>query len=306
MKRVLIVGASGFVGSNLAVALRRHYRVIGTHARHPVHVDNILSFRFLLQSGADYRGLLRLARPDAIVYCAAERSEERCQRFPHESFYVNAIAPGEITLAAKSVLTHPPRMIFLSTSKVFSGTRGHYVEEDIPDGKSQYGISKLRGEEALGERENTFILRLGTLFGLSAWEQDSMMNRILLNLWKGELTPLIRDEYRSFLSVEDLCQAIEKIIESREITAGLYHIGTPEKETYFQFGERLAHAFGLPDTCLLSISGKSFSGHGFVPENRGHDLSLRGDRFQKDFHFHARDTDFSLRLIHHRLSRGTQ
>jgi len=305
MKRVLIVGASGFVGSNLAVFLRRHYRVIGTHATQPVRVDNVLSFSFPLRSGADYRGLLRLSRPDVIVYCAAERDEERCHQFPHESFYVNAIAPGEFALAAQT-LPQPPRMIFLSTSKVFSGDRGGYVETDAPDGHSQYGISKLRGEESLSSRDNTFILRLGTLFGLSAWNQDSMLNRILLKIWREEMTPLIQDEFRSFLSVEDLCQVIERIVGSDNIHSGLYHVGTPEKESYFQFGQRLAHAFGLSDRCLLPISGKSFTGHGFNPENRGHDLSLKGDLFHKDYHFHPRDTDFSLRLIHHRLSRGSQ
>jgi len=303
MKRVLIIGASGFVGSNLAVLLRRKYRVLGTHAHHPIQIDDILSFRFPLTPSSDFPGLLRLTHPDVIVYCAAERNEERCRKFLDECFYVNATALTDLSRAITKELDSC-KLIYLSTSKVFSGMKGSYVESDEPDGDSQYGTSKLRGEGLLEGNENTFILRLGTLFGISAWGQDSMFNRLLLALWRQEMTTLVQDERRSFLGVDDLCNAIEKVIETKDAEPGLYHLGTNTPESYFEFGQRIANAFKLSDKGLVGISGKSFTGHGFRPEDRGSDLSLCGDHFNKTFQFTPRDTDFSLRVIQNRLRKG--
>ncbi len=306
MKRILIVGASSFAGSNLALFLRKKYRVMGTYFHHRIQINDVLSFRFPLSTETKFKSLIRIARPDVILYCAGERNESKCSQSPIETLFLNAGAPSELFRAAREVCPKIPKFIYFSSSKVFSGVKGHYSEEDIPDGQSSYGRSKLAGEEALSRFENTYILRLGTLFGLGSSGQDSIVNRFLTSLWKKELIPLIHDEYRSFFSVDDLCRAIDLIIESETCPEGIYHLGNPHRESYYDFGLHLAHAFNLQDTGLLKISGKSISEHGFRPEDRGHDLSLSTDRFSKLFPFHAKETEFSLRLIQYRLRKGTQ
>ena len=65
-------------------------------------------------------------------------------------------------------------MVHVSTDCVFSGSRGGYIESDVPDAFDLYGRSKLLGE--VTDRENVVTLRtsiigwqLGAPTGLVAW-----------------------------------------------------------------------------------------------------------------------------------------
>lgn len=303
MKRILIVGASSFIGSNLAVHLRGKLRVFGTYAYHRIRVDGIATFPLALHPAAPIEQFLTTVKPDVVVYCAGERSEERCTQDPLAALFVNAEAP--LTMA-RSLRLWGGRMIYLSSSKVFSGNEGEYKEEHAPAPNTQYGISKLRAEQLLEGFEDVFILRLGTVFGMAGPDRDGVMNRLLDALWRNKSISVINDELRSFVSVDDVCRAIECVIGAKKKDAGTYHLGSAARETYYDFASQLAAVFEIDRGLINGVPGKTFSGSGFNPEQRGRDLSLHGGRFRSTFRFPPRPTPEALGQAREKLRFGRQ
>lgn len=70
------------------------------------------------------------------------------------SIRVNALFPHELAAACAA---RDARLIHISTDCVFSGNRGGYVEDDVPDARDLYGRSKLLGE--VTDTQNTMTLR---------------------------------------------------------------------------------------------------------------------------------------------------
>ena len=278
MKRVLIIGASSFVGANLAVYLRNYYQVIGTYSSHPLHLDGLTHLKLEIRRGAYITELIDQIKPDVTLYCAAITDENECARMPGEALFVNADAPG---LFAQAVTKNRGRFIYISTSKIFSGEEGSYGETSPPAARTIYGDTKWKGEERVSVYDNIFILRTGTLFGFGSLYHKSILQRILSNVSKSEKLPLIDDEPRTFMSVWDFAKSVGTVIDSQTNLQGTYHVGPSETHTYFSFGQAVVSVFGLNGMYVVPISGEAFDRGNTL--YRGKNLTLDCSTFHKTF-----------------------
>jgi dTDP-4-dehydrorhamnose reductase len=302
MQRILIVGASSQVGAALAMRFRRKHLVTGTYDRHPAAIDGIARLKLSLRQDTPWEKLVGVLRPDTIFYCAAERDERLCQTKPLNALAVNA----EIPAALAAVLENTPtKLVYFSTSKVFSGDRGDYTEDDPPDPSGHYGHGKVRAEEMLSETGRVFILRLGTLYGLGPVPDRSLLQRLLRDLWSGQPTPLIDDEFRSFQSLDWVAECCERLLEAPLQQAGLYHLPGPAKESHYSFALALGHALRHPCAHLQGLTGAAFSK--LLPPHapRGADTSLNGARFESVFNLRPDSTGKYLDRLAEQLRTGS-
>lgn len=83
------------------------------------------------------------ARPDVVINCIGVIKQLAAAEDPLATIPVNSLLPHRLAaLCAAS----GSRLVHISTDCVFSGTKGHYTEADIPDANDLYGRSKLLGE----------------------------------------------------------------------------------------------------------------------------------------------------------------
>ncbi len=303
MERVLILGASSFVGVNLAFALREKYRVLGTYCKHVPRIDGIQTFRFDINQTSEIPEFIKSLEPDAVVYCSAVIDDRECSRDAVQALFVNSQAPYIIAQVMRKL---EKRLIYLSTSKVFDGTQGNYTEEDEARPQNLYGSMKLHAEEQLSHFENVFVLRLGTIFGMGSSGQKSViLNRLLWDLWDKKPIKVIADEFRSFTSALEVARAIETTLGARAEKAGLYHLATREKHTYFSFAKEIASLFGIEDAKVNPISGSEFSGEmAKSGGSRGADLTLNGSLFEKTFGVTLQGLTPSLLTIRNAIRTG--
>jgi dTDP-4-dehydrorhamnose reductase len=305
MKKVLIIGASSFIGCSIATYLRKDYRVYGTYFRNRPQIDGVPMLQLQIARQTPLESFLKMLSPDAVIYCAAQVADDEIAKDPLGAMFINAECPAWM---GKWLSDRGSRFIFLSSSKVFSGLSGDYVETSSPDATGSYGASKRQAEEWLSTTENTFIIRLGTLYGLGSSDQKSaMFNRVLAGIWSQKTLQFIDDEYRSFFCVDELAKALAICLDAEVSKTYIYHLSNNEKHSYFQFAKAVARVFGLYSEHLVPISGKSFHTAEAVSGGpRGTDLSLNGELFSDTFSKKFPSLEVSLLHWRNKLRLGKQ
>lgn len=302
MNRILIVGASGLVGSNLAVALREDQCVYGTYDKHKPGLAGVPLFKVNVLKESALFDVLTLVRPNIVYYCAAIRDEQMCTEQALPALTINAEAAADIALCLRPL---GGRLIYFSTSKVYSGEKGNYTEEDPTDPSSSYGEAKRRAEDLLMGFENTFILRLGTLYGFDCVPDRSLLSKLLKGLIAKKEMAFINDEPRDFHSLPEVIEASKRLLHADADKAGLYNCPSPGKTTYYDFARHLAHAIGAPTENITAISGEALKAPYNTPEIRGKDTTLNGEKFTRAFGILTGGLTESLTKIATQLRTGT-
>lgn len=246
VERVLVTGASGFVGGRLVRRLAREgSRVVAWSGRHPERIPGLPGVETRSVDLGDASAIVRAlaaAAPEAVVHAAAVSSLARCERQPELAARVNQRATE---LLAEACAARGARLVFCSTDQVFDGSRGGWAEGDAPRPLHVYGRSKLAAEAAvaalggLGTR-----LRLALVYGDSPAGARSFHEQIRAALEAGTPLRLFEDEFRSPLHVDDVVQAILELLPRRD--RPLLHLGGPERVSRLEMGQAAARRFGWP------------------------------------------------------------
>lgn len=161
--RVLLLGASGRLGAQIASMLRSgRYRVVlvGVPSRAELALD----------PGRPHvaaRRVLDECSPDVIVNCIAMSDVDRCEREPGNARQLNADWPAALARATRAI---GARLVHFSSDFVFDGElRRPYREDDAAEPVSVYGASKLEGERAVAaEIPAHWIFRVSWLYGAAS------------------------------------------------------------------------------------------------------------------------------------------
>ncbi|MCX6357759.1 MAG: SDR family oxidoreductase [Candidatus Aureabacteria bacterium] len=249
MARVLITGASGFLGWNLASMLRERHEVWGTWHRHAVAIQGVrLELLDLLDAGAVESFVARCA-PGVIIHAAAMIDVDLCERDRAAARAVNAGAARNMaTFAARG----GARFIYCSTDMVFDGERGMYTETDEPRPINFYGMTKLEGERAAAALPDAVVARLSLMYGEGPPGHGSFFGAMRRSLAAGVPVRLFTDQYRTPLYVGDACRAFMRLVETPAL-CGLFHFGGAERVNRYEFGVRMAERCGYPRELLTPV-----------------------------------------------------
>ena len=135
MKKVLITGASGFVGSRLARAMGKGYELLT-----PTHHE------FDITSPEAIRQYMEHHRPEAIVHLAAISNTGYCEEHPEESYRVNVVGVENLARVAAEMGC---KLVFFSSDQVYNGNLElGLLSESLPVApENHYGRHKLLAEE---------------------------------------------------------------------------------------------------------------------------------------------------------------
>lgn len=245
MTLILVTGASGLLGLNLALEAAQEHAAMGvTHSRALKHTPFKTIQADLLASGAIQR-LLDRAEPEWVLHCAALADVDQCERQPDLAQRMNAELPGRLAAecAARGLgLAH------ISTDAVFDGQRGDYVEADQPSPLNIYGRTKLEGEHAVMEHHTDAIVARVNFFGWSLMGGRSLGEFFYSNLSAGRSVQGLTDREFSPLLANDLARILLRMLEAG--LGGLYHVASADGISKYDFGVLIAEQFGL-DASLI-------------------------------------------------------
>lgn len=199
--RILVTGASGLLGLNLALEVARDHTVFGVTNRNPIDTNSFKVRNIdLLVPGACER-LLDETQPDWVVHCAALAIIDACEADPAQAKQLNTEVPAKL---ASIVARGGARFLHVSTDAVFDGKRGNYDEQDTPNPLSVYAKTKLAGERAVADTNPDAIIARVVLYGWSLNGKRSLAEFFFNNLSTGKPVKGFTDVFFCPLLVNDL------------------------------------------------------------------------------------------------------
>ena len=226
--RIIVLGSSGLIGNTITKFFlnQSKYETFGIlrdlekisffddkYHKNFIYIDNILDFE-------KFEKILIKSKPKLIINCLGITNKFLKNNFKsvEESIKINALFPHRLHEICSKI---DARLIHLSTDCVFSGRKGFYKEDDIPDPLDIYGRSKLLGElnysNSLTIRKSVIGHEFLSRNGLLEW---------FLN--KKETVEGYKNAIFSGLTVLELAKIIDKYIIPNKRLSGIIHVaGNP-------------------------------------------------------------------------------
>ncbi len=246
--RLLLTGASGFLGHNIIQQAQQHYQIIGIAQKHTVNLSGLQLVQMDITDHIALRNIVREVQADAIIHTAAIGDINRCEQFPAETEILNVSTSIYLAkLAAEMQIPY----VFTSTDLVFDGEKGGYHETDAVNPINHYGEQKVKAEEGVRVAyPQAAICRMPLMFGVGGEGSKNFFLPLLQKIRANDEIGLFTDEYRSALGAISAAKGLLKAVSAFN---GTYHLGGPDKTNRYTLGKLMAQAAGVTQPNIKAI-----------------------------------------------------
>lgn len=234
-KNILVTGANGQLGK----ALRYEFEQKG--------LGNQVVFTDLPEtdicSPDSIRKLLKHHKPRFLINCAAYTAVDKAETESAEAFRINATAPAQL---ADICSCETINLIHISTDYVFDGKANTPYKEESPTNPiSEYGKSKLAGEQAVLKSRMGTVIRTSWLYSLQG---NNFLNTILKHARTQKTLRVVFDQTGTPTWANDLARAIISMIGTRNPSrlAGLYHFSNEGVCSWYDFARAIVSLSDIP------------------------------------------------------------
>lgn len=244
MKKILVTGSNGQLGSELAVLSSNYPQYEWIFAdRTKVTLDDLE----ILQTQ------LEVIQPNIIFNCGAYTAVDKAESEKELAFKVNHLA---VELIAKYAEENDVQLIHISTDYVFDGTSSIALNEDKATNPiNVYGASKRAGEIAcLQENPNAIIIRTSWVYSQFGNNFVKTMQRLMQ---ERDALNVVNDQIGSPTYAADLAQAMIVILESPDWTPGIYNYSNEGEISWYEFALTI-NEFGAYNCNISGIPSASY------------------------------------------------
>ncbi|MEA1926140.1 MAG: dTDP-4-dehydrorhamnose reductase [Patescibacteria group bacterium] len=251
MKKVLIIGAKGTLGSELV-------DLFSADKNYEVAAYDIENIDITSKDQVDMLFLKEM--PDIVInaaaYNAVDKAEEDDKEY-EKAKMTNGEAPKFLAGAAKK---HNAVFVQYVSDYVFDGEKGEYAETDRTNPISRYGRSKDLGEKNVKRvGDKYYLIRTSKLFGKPGKSKEakkSFFETILMLAKEKDSLKVIDSERSCFTYVPDLAKATKRLVEE-EYRYGIYHLINEGAVTWYE-GVKTLFEIAKIKTSVIPVSSEEF------------------------------------------------
>ncbi len=249
MKRMLVTGASGFLGSKVVSFYRDKYEILAPSHREMDITQQESVLRYFEEN-----------KPDVVIHCAAVSDVGTCEQNQDYSWKVNVVGSENIALASKRF---EAKCVLCSSDQVYGAStiREPHKEEENVVPNNTYGKEKLYAEQScLQINENSVHLRLAWMYAADDMQfihrGDFLRNLKGVTQDSKELTLMVND----FRGITDVWEVVKNMKKATELPGGIYNFGSVNDRSTYDTAVEVFRVLGYEKNKLQPKEGNFENG----------------------------------------------
>jgi len=272
LKKLIIIGASGLLGSSWAkFALGKYNVYLGLNKR-KTSINGAKSIFLNVFNKDELRNKLEKINPNIVINCSGLTNVELCEKNEKEAYKLNSIIPQVLSKICKDLNS---KFIQISTDHLFCGTKKYRKETEVPEPKNIYAKSKLLGEQKTLENNKKSLVIRTNFYGKGPIYRPSFSDFIINNLINGNQIKLFTDMFYTPIHINELLNHVHSLLNID--SSGIFNVVTDHRISKYDFGILIAKKLNL-DVNLIKraklIERKDLAVRPF-------DLSLSNEKLKK-------------------------
>lgn len=242
--KILVTGKNGQLGSELQDLQAKYpqYKMVFVD-REEMDLSNPLQIEQVLET----------EKPNLIISGGAYTAVDKAETDVDLCDTVNHLAVK--TLGTWAAINNA-KVIHISTDYVFDGTSEVPLKEtDTPDPINVYGLTKLKGEEALVASGAAYVI-IRTAWVYSTYGANFVKTMLRLMTEREEIG-VVADQVGTPTYARDLAQVIMKVAEADVFVEGVYHFSNEGKISWHEFATAVKEIKGYTTT-INAIGSEAF------------------------------------------------
>jgi len=250
MKKVLITGGAGYIGSKLATNLiNKNYQVtiidcLKFSSKSLNHLFSRKNFKFIKADVRNKKLMKSLIKSnDFIIPLAALVGAPLCEKNKKEAIAVNL---NSIKFLMKNI-SKKNKIIYLTTNSGYGiGEKNKYCDETTPlNPISLYGKTKVDAEKIVMKNVNSIGFRLATVFGYSyRMRTDLLVNNFVFKSMTDKKLTIYEPHFRrNYIHINDVVDAVVFSIKNfKRLKSNIYNLGLSTANlTKYKLAQKIKH-----------------------------------------------------------------
>lgn len=243
-RKMLITGATGFLGSRVAQYYRDRYEVFA-----PSHGEMDIA------DEASVMTYFKEHRPEVVIHCAAISDVGRCEREPEFSWSINVVGTENVVKAAKAFSA---KCVCCSSDQVYFGStemEAHKEDEAI-DPANVYGKEKAYAEEScLAIDADSVHLRLSWMYDAKDEKRMDFIKQLRACLYERKENVFSAKDKRGITDVWEVVRNIELALE---MPGGIYNFGAPNNKSTYEMVMDICKSLGEDSSYVREMENANF------------------------------------------------